>query len=200
MSFDRIRNGVPTNVSDLRVASRAVRLVLSIPSYALCFVISAFLGLSLFVLSQNVELVRTVLFGDYLTFEQRITVFAQLYPVVGSAFSPVKEVFLLIGAGLFGIDLSMVVYHFREHRVDIQSGTGGAVGVLFGTLGAGCAACGSVVLTGLLSFIGATSLLSLLPFDGLSFSGLALVVFVLSIYWIAAGMRSSTINGCPVDI
>lgn len=200
MSFNQIQKRFPTTVSDLRMAARAVRLVLSIPQYLLCFVISAFLGLSVFVLSQNLELVQTVLLNNYLTIEQRVTVFSQLYPILGTAFSPIKELFLLLSAGLFGINLSMVVYYFREHTVNVQSGTGSAVGVIFGTLGAGCAACGSVVLTGLLSFVGATSVLALLPFDGLSFSAIALVVFLLSIYWISAGMRTSTINGCPVDI
>ncbi|WP_227357418.1 hypothetical protein [Haladaptatus salinisoli] len=200
MTFNQIQKRFPTKVSDLRMAARTARLVLSIPQYTICFVVSAFLGLSVFVLSQNLELVQTTLFGGYLTIKQQIIVFSQLYPIIGTAFTPIKEIFLLLSAGLFGINFSMVVYYFREHSANLQSGTSSAVGVIFGTLGAGCAACGSVVLTGLLSFVGATSVLTLLPFDGLSFSAFALVVFLLSIYWLSAGMRTSKINGCPVDI
>ncbi|MFH5801529.1 hypothetical protein [Haladaptatus sp. CMAA 1911] len=195
-----IQKRIPTSRGDFRVVTRTVRLVLSIPRYFICSVLASLIGLSIFVLSQNTELFQTLLFNDFLTLQQRITIFSQLFPIIGTAFSPIKEAVLLITSGLFGINLSMSIYHLKEHNISLQSGTGSAVGVIFGTLGAGCAACGSVVLTGFLSFIGATSILTLLPFDGLSFSIISLVIFGLSIYWISSGMRGGTINGCPVDI
>lgn len=200
MPFSRIQGRFPTEISDVRATGRTIRLVLSIPQYTVLFLASFFVGLSVFVLSQNIELVQTTIFGGFMTLEQQFSVLIHLYPVIGTAFSPVKEAFLIASSGLFGINIAMVVYHFRENQVSIQGGTGSAIGAIFGTLGAGCAACGSVVLTGLLSFVGATSLLTVLPFDGLSFSALALLVFLFSIYWLADGMRNSTINGCPVDI
>jgi hypothetical protein len=199
MTFNISKTRLPTTMSDLKMTVRTVRLVISIPLYALLFMVAAVVGLSVFVLSQNIELVQTVVLGEYMTVEQRATVFSQLYPIIGTAYSPLKELFLLASAGLFGINLAMVVYHFREHQVNIHGGTSSVVGMVFGTLGAGCAACGSIVLTGLLSFLGATSVLALLPFDGLSFSAFGLVVFLFSIYWLADGMRGGTINGCPVD-
>lgn len=71
-----------------------------------------------------------------------------------------------------------------------------------GTVGvasfAGCAACGSAVLAGLLSLFGVAGAGTLLPLDGLEFSLLALVALVLSIYWVAEGMRGGEIRGCPV--
>jgi hypothetical protein len=41
---------------------------------------------------------------------------------------------------------------------------------------------------------------TLLPLEGQEFSVLAIVVVVLSIYWIADGMRGGEINGCPIDV
>ena len=67
-------------------------------------------------------------------------------------------------------------------------------------LGAGCAACGPAVLVGLLSLVGAAGLLTLLPFEGLELTALAALALVLSIFWIADGMRGGMIRGCPVDV
>ena len=153
MAFSRIQARLPTNKRDIKTALQVIRLILLIPQYTFLCLISSFLGLSIFVLSQNTQLVQTILFGEYLTIDQRFTVLSQLYPILGTAFTPAKEVFLLTCSLLFGINLSMAIYHMREHQLGVQSGTGSAIGMIFGTLGAGCAACGSVVLTGLLSFL-----------------------------------------------
>ncbi|MFC6724776.1 hypothetical protein ACFQE1_10400 [Halobium palmae] len=50
------------------------------------------------------------------------------------------------------------------------------------------------------SLFGASGLLLLLPLEGLEFSLLAGVALVLSMYWIADGMRGGEVNGCPVDV
>jgi hypothetical protein len=71
---------------------------------------------------------------------------------------------------------------------------------VLGTLGAGCAACGSAVLAGLLSLVGGSGLLLLLPLDGLEFALGSGVVLLLSVFWLADGMRGGEINGCPVDV
>ncbi len=94
----------------------------------------------------------------------------------------------------------MVAYHVREHGLEWQSGGGSAVGALLGTLGAGCAACGPAVLVGVLSLVGATGVLTLLPLEGLELTGLAAIALLLSIFWLADGMRGGMIRGCPVDL
>jgi FtsH-binding integral membrane protein len=72
--------------------------------------------------------------------------------------------------------------------------------MVLGTLGAGCAACGSAVMVGLLSLVGVSTSVLFLPLDGLEFALGAVVVLALSIYWLSDGMRGGEINGCPVDI
>lgn len=183
------------------ITGRAVRLVLSIPSYAGLAAVSAVCALSLFVFSQNPSLVRFIVLGGGRSLAQRATVLVHLYPLVGSAYSPLSSTLLLASAALLGINISMLAYHLREHDTGNRGGSVGSLsGALLGTLGAGCAACGSALLAGILSAIGATGLLAVLPFDGLSFTVLALLTIVLSIYWVADGMRGAQINGCPVDV
>jgi len=90
------------------------------------------------------------------------------------------------------------VYHVREHGLNLKTGGAGTLGTVFAILGVGCAACGSAVLVGLLSLFGASSTLLLLPMEGLELLVVALVLLVLSIYWLAEGMRGDQIHGCPV--
>jgi len=191
---------LPTRRSDWRLMGRTVRLVLGIPGYAAFALIAGIVGLSVFVLTQNLTLVSDVIVGGSLPLSNRVTVLLGLYPFLGTSFSVVSGLALLLVAVLLGVDLAMVAYHVREHGLSLESGGGSAVGALLGTIGAGCAACGPALLVGLLSLVGAAGALTLLPFEGLELTGLAALALVLSIFWIADGMRGGMIRGCPVDL
>ncbi len=191
---------LPTTRGDWRLMGRTVRLVLTLPVYAAVAVIAAVVSLTLFVVSLNVPLVLDLVVGGSLPLASRLRVLGELYPFVGTSFNPAQGILLVVVAALTGIDIGLVTYHFREHGLDLQQGGAGVAGVVLGTLGAGCAACGSAVLLGLLSLLGVSTSLLFLPLDGLEFALLALALLTLSIYWLAEGMRGGEINGCPVDI
>lgn len=191
---------LPTRRADWRLMGRTVRLVLTIPGYAVLAGVTAIVALSLFVLPTNLPLVRNLVVGGSLPLENRLAILVELYPFVGTDFGPLQSGVLVLTAALVGANVALAVYHFREHRVSIRNGSGSLAGVVLGTLGAGCAACGSAVLAGLLGILGVSGALTLLPLEGLEFALLALGVVVLSVYWLADGMRGGEINGCPVDI
>lgn len=189
---------LPTGVADWRLMGRTARLVLSLPAYAALAAAYASLALTLFVFSRNLSVLwRVVLFGD-LPLDARAGVFLAMYPGLGSAYTLAATVVLLGTAALVGVDLSMVTYHVREHGAALRDGSGGAAGAVLGTLGAGCASCGSAVLAGLLSAVGATGLLAALPLDGLEFAVPAVGALLLSVFWVADGMRGGDVAGCPV--
>lgn len=189
---------LPTRRRDWRLMGRTARLVLTGPLYAAVAVVAALAGLTLFVLTQNLEPALFALTGD-LPPAARLTILQGLYPFLGSIYSLPTALVLVVLSALIGVDVAMVTYHLREHGLSVQESGSGALGLILGTLGAGCAACGTALLAGLLSLVGATGLVTLLPLEGLEISLLALVVVVLSIYWLADGMRGGEINGCPVD-
>ncbi|WP_336336910.1 hypothetical protein [Haloarcula brevis] len=191
---------LPTTRGDWWLMGRTVRLVLGVPVYAAVATIAAVVSLSVFVVSLNVPLVLDLVVGGSLPLVSRLRVLGELYPFVGTSFTPAQGLLLIAVAALTGVDIGLATYHFREHGLDLQQGGAGAAGLLLGTLGAGCAACGSAVLLGLLSLLGVSTSLLFLPLDGLEFALLALVVLTLSVYWLAEGMRGGEINGCPVDI
>ncbi|MGB9931234.1 hypothetical protein [Haloarcula amylolytica] len=191
---------LPTTRGDWRLMGRTVRLVLTLPVYAAVAAIAAVVSLTLFVVSLNVPLVLDLVVGGSLPLASRLRVLGELYPFIGTSFNPAQGVLLVVVAVLTGVDIGLATYHFREHGLDLQQGGAGVAGVVLGTLGAGCAACGSAVLLGLLSLLGVSTSLLFLPLDGLEFALLALAVLTLSIYWLAEGMRGGEINGCPVDL
>jgi len=195
----RIARRLPARREDWRLMGRTARLVLGAPGYALLALVAALAGLSLFVLSLNTALAGFALAGDLAT-GRRLRILVGLYPFVGNAYGPFQGLLLVLVSALLGVDVAMATYHFREHRVTVEAGGASAAGVLLGTLGAGCAACGVPVLLGVLSLLGIPSAALVLPFDGLEFAALAAVVVVLSIHWLADGMRGGEIRGCPVDV
>jgi hypothetical protein len=190
---------LPTRRADWRLLARTVRLVVGIPRYAALALVAAVAALSVFVFSQNLPLVSFALTGA-LPLDARLTILLERYPFLGTDFGTATEVMLLAVAGLTGVDIAMVTYHVREHGLTLEGGGGSAVGVVLGILGAGCAACGSAILVGVLSLVGATGLVTALPLEGLSFSLLAAVALLLSLYWLAEGMRGGEVRGCPVDV
>ena len=188
---------LPTRARDWRLMARTVRLVVTIPIYTVLALVASLVGLTLFVLSQNLPLAGFLLSGA-LPLGSRLVILVEQYPFVGTNYGTLQGVLLVVTALLIGINAAMVVYHFREHALSAAQGTTSAAGVLLGTIGAGCAACGSAVLAGVLSLFGVTASLTILPFEGLEFAALALVALVLSVFWLARGMRGGEINGCPV--
>lgn len=190
---------VPTSRADARLVARTARLVLSLPAYALFALVVAVVTLSAFVLSQNLALVGDVVVGGTLPAAARLRILLELYPFIGTSYSLLTGGTLLVVSGLTGVNLAMVAYHVREHGLSARGSGGSAAGVVLGALGAGCAACGSAVLAGVLSLVGASGLVLLLPFDGVEFAVLAACALVLSMYWLAEGMRGGIIGGCPVD-
>ncbi|MFQ3318339.1 MAG: hypothetical protein ACI8UR_000848 [Natronomonas sp.] len=195
----RFLPSLPTSGSDWRLMGRTARLVLSLPAYAALGLFATGFGLALFVFSLNIPLVSFALSGD-LALARRITLLVSLFPFVGTGFSTIQGLLLVLVSALFGVDIAMVSYHLREHGFSLSGGGGSAIGAVFGALGAGCAACGSALLIGILSLFGISTTLLFLPLDGLEFALLALVTLLLSIYWVADGMRGGRVAGCPVDL
>lgn len=194
------RSWLPTRRRDWRHMGRTARLVLSVPVYALVAVLAGATGLTLFVITQNIPLVRDLVIFGPLPIGDRLTILANLFPFIGTGFDLVTSLLLVAIGTLTGINIAMLLYHLREHRVSLGGSSGSVGGVIFGTLGAGCAACGSAVVAGVLGLFGAGWLLAVLPLEGLEFALLGLVILVLSTFWLAEGMRGGEVAGCPINL
>ncbi len=191
---------LPTSARDWRTLARTLRLVLTIPRYAVGALVAAVATMTLFVLTQNLAFAEFALTGQGLSVADRLTLLGELYPFVGTIYGPTFSVALTVLAVLVGANLALTAYHVREHGLSGGESAGGVFGVALATLGSGCAACGAALLSGVLSLVGAAGLVTALPLEGLEVAIVAGLVLLLSTHWIAQGLRGGRINGCPVDV
>lgn len=93
---------------------------------------------------------------------------------------------ILVTVTLFGINVSLLVYHIKTQKKVLLSQNSGlsAAGLILGIIGVGCASCGSLILFSLASFVGAGSFLSILPLGGEEFGLLGIALLLVSNYLI----------------
>jgi hypothetical protein len=99
-------------------------------------------------------------------------------------------------AVLFVLSITLNIYAVRELRME-KSWLGQAGGVLLGTLGVGCAACGTFVLSGFLSTAATAAVISVLPFHGKEFLAAGLILLGVSVYRTAKSIDRKT---CEIRI
>jgi len=191
---------LPTSRSDWRLVGRTVRLVLGRPPYAsFALLVGSLVAIGLSA-SQNLRFVVRVLVSAEVSIGFKVEFLSSLLPFLGPQFDAFHGTAIYAIAALTGVNVAVLAYHLLEHDLSVEGSGGSAAGVVFGTLGAGCAACGPGILAGVVGVVGGAGLLTALPFHGLEFSMVAVVVLLLSIYWLADGMRGGEIRGCPVDL
>lgn len=148
-----------------------------------------FLGLSIVVILPNLSLVVDVLQLDTISVWSKLTFIASLYGSLASNFTFFSAVVTVVLLVLFAINTSFLVFYLRR----VQSATkghkrlqaGSTLGVLSGVLGIGCAACGSVILTGLATSLGIAGVITFLPLRGGEFSIAGIVLLFFTIRYLA---------------
>lgn len=190
MSYKNVTPTLPTSRDDWKLLGRGTLVVLRNPRYAVLAAVVALISLGTFIFSQNLRLlIDLVVFGD-LPLESKWGIVAGMYSSVITVAEPLSSAVLVTIAALVGVNLSMLTYYVRTQDLTLREGSGSVGGLVLGTLGAGCASCGSAVLVGVASLFGGAGALTLLPLDGLEFSLLAVPLVLLSTYWIAHGLQS----------
>ena len=95
--------------------------------------------------------------------------------------------YIIAIAVLIGINISLITYYIRvEKREFNNAGTRASLfGIVSGTLGVGCAACGSIILSSIIGTAAGASLIGFLPLKGDEFRIIGIVLLVTSTYFLA---------------
>lgn len=174
--------------SRLRGTWNAVVEVHRRPLYAAAALAVSIAALSLFVLSNNLPfLVEFVVAGEA-PLIRRLSGLVALYPFVGDGFDLPTSAALVALSLLMGANVAMILYRFAE--IGVLGGRGSAVGGVLGTLGAGCAACGSALLAAVFGVSASAGLLAFLPLHGVEIALAAGAVLLLSLHWTAKALNS----------
>jgi len=154
-----------------------VRTVFSELRYATFAVIVAWFVFSLVVWWPNMSLLLQVA-TNASSFETVQFAFG-LYGSIGTNFSVVSAVAVSLLSLLFGLNVALTTYLVR-HKMPLFGGAAtSTAGMVLAVFGVGCSACGSILLTGLLSSLGGAWLLAWLPYGGeeFLFLGVALLLY-----------------------
>ena len=148
----------------------------------------------------NLRLIATVIASANTSLSEKVGVPISLIGSITTNFTTLAAVYTVLIAFLFGVYLVLFVYYLKKKRAGAQRGEVaiGFFGFASGVLGIGCAACGSVLLTGTLALFGTATALSFLPLGGAEFGILGAVLLALAVYVTAKQIANP--NVCPVGL
>lgn len=91
------------------------------------------------------------------------------------------QIFSVITALLVGLNITFVVYYFKNKFVFVKEAGGGLLGTFAALLGTGCSACGSVVLSSFFGVSATATTLDLFPLGGAEISILGALIILITI-------------------
>lgn len=193
-----IQDKIPSK-GDVRATFRVTYLVMKTPRYLLLWLLLTPLVLLLLLLPTDYRLiVDTIILGES-SVQTKLTILYQILPLTGSyTYSVFTDGLLYVTSTLVSVNITLLLYHFMEHDMNLSDGTGGTFATIVAVLGSGCASCGSALIVGLFSLFGAGGVLTLLPLGGGEFLILASIITIVSIIWISKGLRGGMVRGCPI--
>lgn len=166
----------------LRLSYKAVaKLLWRRPIYGLLSLAIAFAAWSVLLWLFNVNLLFYLLGNSSISWADKISTISSVYSSSFSFSSDLSSTTLLVSL-LLGINIAALVWVIRRRGssgVNKSSSYGAFVAA---AIGSGCAACGTSLVTPLLSALGATSTVALSSFIGTSLNLLSLGLLLFSIY------------------
>ena len=173
---------------------RAFKKVFQKPLYAAIGILTGLTSFVFIIWLPNIGLVAEVLFSSG-SFSERIALPVSLLGTISTNFTALSASFVIAMAILFGMNVAMTAFFIRRRISNIkESGVvAGFIGTISGTLGVGCAACGSILLTTVLAWIGAGALIQLLPMQGEEFGIAGVILLVASLFLTAKQIENPAV-------
>lgn len=177
----------------------ALRHVLVRPSYA---ALAAFLAVAAFLLAiwlPNIALLGEVFLDAQVPVEAKLGIAASLLAGIATNFSLFSASYTVAIAVLLGIDTALVVYLLRQKRAAAagRNFVLGSGGLASGLVGIGCAACGSLILGGLVPSLAVAGALAALPLHGEEFGVLSVALLLLSLVFVSRSIAEPP--ACPIE-
>lgn len=159
--------------------------VLRKPAYSAMAVLVSVIVFTFAVLLPNFQLITVVFLSNASTIVEKGLLILSLTGSIQTNFTVLAAGTVLLVSVLFGLQVALLAYYVKRARSGIKVGTISASslgGLVSGMFGIGCAACGTFVLTSLLTLLGVSGLLVFLPFGGEEFGFIGVALLVYSIY------------------
>lgn len=147
----------------------------------------------------NLALILDVFASSDIQWIDKIWLPINLLGSIATNFSVFSATYTIVISLLLGIYIALLTFFIKKRVKDTkQSGVStGFFGIASGVLGIGCAACGSFILTSILSVVGGSSLLLILPLQGQEFALIGIMLLTVSVYLLLKKIISPLV--CPVN-
>lgn len=161
-----------------KVFRKPAYVVLALTISVLVFVFAVWLP--------NIRLVAGLVISLDVPFSSKIEVPLSLLGSIGTNFTVLSASYTIVIAILFGVYVAMITYFLKRRIKEVGQGgvVTGFLGIASGVLGAGCAACGSFLLTSL-TLVGTGGILAFLPLGGGEFGIIGAILLAAAIYMTA---------------
>ena len=172
--------------------THALKTVFSNQKYTLLAGVVAFVVFAFGVWFPNIRVLASILANPTISISDKLTFPIHLLQSITTNFTTLSASYTIATALLLGINVAMVLYYVRNRVAEVkQSGIAmGFLGIASGVLGIGCAACGSLLLTSILSSLGASVILTQLPLRGGEFGILGVILLSVSLYLTARQIQN----------
>ncbi len=163
---------------------QALQKVFRKPSLVILAIIVSMLVFVFAVWLPNFRLILDVVSSSGVSLLSKIKLLVSLLGSITTNFTSLSASYTITISVLFGIYISMMVYFLKRRIKDVkQNGIAtGFFGITSGIIGVGCAACGSFLLTSILSLVGAGGAIALLPIGGSEFGILGALLLVFAVF------------------
>lgn len=100
-----------------------------------------------------------------------------------STFTVDALIIALVGSLLSGLNIALLYVYMKVRGTAVlRSGLYSGLGLILALLGVGCVACGAALLSAVLSFLGFSTVLAVLPYHGVEIGYLGLIVLLIATY------------------
>src|SRR3989338_9098501 len=101
---------------------------------------------------------------------------------------------MITNAILFGINLDLLIYYFKNGLKSLLASQTSLVSLIFSFLGFGCLSCGSIILTAIFGLSTAFLVINFLPFNGLEFGLISILLLIVSIVSLSGKISGLSLN------
>lgn len=163
---------------------RSLLKISSSLNYALLATVTSLIVFTGAIWFPNIKLIGEIITTESISFVDTLVFLWSLYGSVTTNFTSISLTYTILISLLFGVQVMLLTHYVSRVKVKdtVKIGKIGATslgGLIAGTFGIGCAACGTFILTSALTLFGATGVLAYLPFGGeeFGFLGVALLLY-----------------------
>lgn len=179
------------------MAVQALKKVFRKPGYVILALIVSASAFAFAVWLPNFRLIAGIVSSPDIPLASKFEIPIGLLGSITTNFTTLSASYTIAIAVLFGVYIAMAIYFLKRRIKEVGQGgiATGFFGITSGVLGIGCAACGSFLLTSILSLIGAGGALAFLPLKGSELGILGVMLLVIAVYAMAKQITDPTV--CP---